>query len=82
MAKERAVNFKSVISSSPFIFTIGVAGDSGSGKTTFTRGLREIFGESLVSTITLDDYHTLGREERHLRGITPLAPEANDFEGL
>ncbi len=82
MARERPENLRSVISESPLIFTIGVAGDSGSGKTTFTRGLREIFGESLVSTITLDDYHTLGREERHQRGITPLAPEANDFGRL
>ncbi len=73
---------KDIIRRSPTIFTIGVAGDSGSGKTTFTNAIREIFGKDLVSTITLDDYHTLDREQRRQRGVTPLAPEANDFHRL
>jgi phosphoribulokinase len=70
-------NFKDTISASPYIFTIGVAGDSGSGKTTFTQGIRDIFGSSLVSTITLDDYHSLDRDGRRKAGITPLNPAAN-----
>jgi phosphoribulokinase len=70
-------NFKDTIAASPYIFTIGVAGDSGSGKTTFTQGIRDIFGSDLVSTITLDDYHSLDREERRRTGITPLNPAAN-----
>ena len=57
-------NFKEIIAHSPVIFTIGVAGDSGSGKTTFTNAIRQIFGPDLVSTITLDDYHRYDREER------------------
>ncbi|HZD43642.1 MAG TPA: phosphoribulokinase [Methanomicrobiales archaeon] len=73
---------KEIIRKSPTIFTIGVAGDSGSGKTTFTNAIREIFGADLVSTITLDDYHTLDREQRREKGVTPLAPEANDFQKL
>jgi phosphoribulokinase len=76
------LNFKNVISSSPLIFTLGVAGDSGSGKTTFTQAIRQIFGKDLVSTITLDDYHRYDREERKRLGVTPLAPEANDLERL
>jgi phosphoribulokinase len=64
------------------IFALGVAGDSGSGKTTFTQAIRQIFGEELVSTITLDDYHIYDREERRRLGITPLAPEANDLVRL
>jgi phosphoribulokinase len=76
------LNFKDVISSSPRIFTLGVAGDSGSGKTTFTQAIRQIFGEDLVSTITLDDYHRYDREERKRLGVTPLTPEANDLERL
>jgi phosphoribulokinase len=72
-------NFKDVIAGSPYVFTIGVAGDSGSGKTTFTGSIREIFGKELVSTITLDDYHLLDRRERKKAGITPLAPEANNI---
>jgi phosphoribulokinase len=76
------LNFKHAISSSPLIFVLGVAGDSGSGKTTFTQAIRQIFGEDLVSTITLDDYHRYDREERKRLHITPLAPEANDLERL
>ena len=70
-------NFKETIAASPYIFTIGVAGDSGSGKTSFTRGIRSIFGEDMVSTITLDDYHSLDRKQRSERGVTPLNPRAN-----
>ncbi len=72
-------DFKRVIAESPYVFVIGVAGDSGTGKTTFTRAIREIFGEELVSTITIDDYHKYDRRERKVLGITPLVPEANRF---
>jgi len=72
-------NFKNVIATSPVIFAIGVAGDSGSGKTTFTRAIREIFGEGLTSTISMDDYHIYDRTQRRERNITPLSPEANNF---
>jgi phosphoribulokinase len=75
-------NFKDTIAASPYIFTIGVAGDSGSGKTTFTEGIRSIFGSDLVSTITLDDYHSLDREERKKQGVTPLNPRANRIDQL
>ncbi|WP_292517132.1 phosphoribulokinase [Methanoculleus sp.] len=75
-------DFKRVIVESPYIFIIGVAGDSGTGKTTFTRAIREIFGEDLVSTITIDDYHRYDREQRKVLGITPLVPEANRFDLL
>ncbi|MDD1677411.1 MAG: phosphoribulokinase [Methanomicrobiales archaeon] len=66
----------------PPIFVIGIAGDSGSGKTTFSRGIRSLFGERMVSTISLDDYHILDRSERREKGITPLDPRANDFARL
>jgi len=75
-------NFKEIIAHSPVIFTIGVAGDSGSGKTTFTNAIRQIFGPELVSTITLDDYHKYDREERKRLDITPLHPDANNLSGL
>ncbi|PKL63017.1 MAG: uridine kinase [Methanomicrobiales archaeon HGW-Methanomicrobiales-2] len=75
-------DFKRVIAESSYVFIIGVAGDSGSGKTTFTRAIREIFGEDLVSTITIDDYHRYDRRERKELGITPLVPEANRFDLL
>jgi phosphoribulokinase len=64
------------------VFVIGIAGDSGSGKTTFSRGIRTLFGGEMVSTISLDDYHTLDRRKRKETGITPLDPRANDFARL
>lgn len=75
-------NFKDIIASEPDVFILGVAGDSGSGKTTFTSAIRQIFGPDLVSTISLDDYHRYGREERKRLGITPLHPDANDLPRL
>ncbi|MDO9034169.1 MAG: phosphoribulokinase [Methanoregula sp.] len=76
------LNFKDTIAASPYIFTIGVAGDSGSGKTTFTQGVRSIFGNDLISTITLDDYHSLDRDSRREQGITALNPKANRIDRL
>jgi phosphoribulokinase len=75
-------NFKDTIAASPCIFTIGVAGDSGSGKTTFTHGVRSIFGNDLVSTITLDDYHRFDRDGRKDQGLTALDPKANRIDRL
>lgn len=76
------LNFKDTIAASSRIFTIGVAGDSGSGKTTFTEGIRKIFGTDLVSTITLDDYHRLDRNDRKKQELTPLNPEANRIDQI
>jgi len=75
-------NFMDVIACSPCIFVIGVAGDSGSGKTTFTGAIREIFGEDLVSSFSLDDYHRYDRRERRALGITPLSPDANRLDRI
>lgn len=74
--------FHDSIRNSSYIYIIGVAGDSGSGKTTFSDAIVAIFGPDLVSTITLDDYHLYDRDERAKRNITPLNPDANDFERL
>jgi len=82
MAPAEIPKARKIIEQSSRIFTIGVAGDSGSGKTTFTRAIREIFGADIVSSITLDDYHILDREQRRARRVTPLAPESNDIARL
>ncbi|MDK2974468.1 MAG: phosphoribulokinase [Methanofollis sp.] len=74
--------FRDLISRSDAVFVIGVAGDSGSGKTTFTRAIRKILGADLVATITLDDYHRYDRKERKNLGITPLVPGANNLDLL
>ncbi|MGO0123234.1 phosphoribulokinase [Desulfothermobacter acidiphilus] len=58
---------------------VGIAGDSGAGKTTFVRRLRELLGPERVSVIELDGYHSLNRQERKLVGITPLHHRANNL---
>lgn len=78
----RKPRFKEIIESSPGMFAIGVAGDSGSGKTTFTDSIRHLFGDSVVTTITLDDYHIYNRAQRDEIQITPLHPDANNLAGL
>lgn len=74
--------FHDRIKASPYVYIIGVAGDSGSGKTTFSDAITAILGPDIVSTITLDDYHLLDRNERARRDLTPLNPEANDLDRL
>ncbi|MEM9512468.1 MAG: phosphoribulokinase, partial [Cyanobacteria bacterium P01_E01_bin.48] len=62
------------------VVMIGVAGDSGCGKSTFLRRLGDLFGEELITTICLDDYHSLDRYQRKETGITALDPRANNFD--
>jgi phosphoribulokinase len=59
---------------------LAVGGDSGTGKTTLTRGIYEIFGEENILNICLDDYHTLDREEREHERVTALNPVANNIQ--
>eukprot|EP00274_Cyanoptyche_gloeocystis_P006716 CAMPEP_0196667510 /NCGR_PEP_ID=MMETSP1086-20130531/65119_1 /TAXON_ID=77921 /ORGANISM="Cyanoptyche gloeocystis , Strain SAG4.97" /LENGTH=452 /DNA_ID=CAMNT_0042004849 /DNA_START=49 /DNA_END=1408 /DNA_ORIENTATION=- len=69
---------------------IGVAGDSGCGKSTFLRRLYDILGSEmseghtpvgdLMTVICLDDYHTLDRKGRLEAGVTALDPRANNFD--
>ncbi len=62
------------------IVMIGVGGDSGCGKSTFLRRLRDLFSDDLITTICLDDYHCLDRKQRKVTGITALDPRANNFD--
>jgi phosphoribulokinase len=72
----------------PVIF--GVAADSGCGKSTFLRRVNAIFGTTtsaehtptgdLITTICLDDYHTLDRTGRKDTGISALDVRANNFK--
>jgi uridine kinase len=63
-------------------FIIGIAGDSGSGKSTFARNLTATLGAHRVKTICVDDYHKLDRLGRKAKGITALNPRANDLGRL
>ena len=62
------------------VVLIGVAGDSGCGKSTFLRRLKDLFGESFMTVICLDDYHSLDRKGRKAAGVTALNPKANNFD--
>jgi phosphoribulokinase len=62
------------------VVLIGVAGDSGCGKSTFLRRLSDLFGEEFITVICLDDYHCLDRYQRKDQKITALDPRANNFD--
>ncbi|MEI8104372.1 MAG: phosphoribulokinase [Actinomycetes bacterium] len=61
---------------------LGIVGDSGSGKTTVTRGLVRVLGEERVSAFCTDDYHRYDRRQRAERNITPLHPDCNHLDIL
>lgn len=66
--------------STPII--IGITGDSGSGKTTYSNGIRRLLGTDIVKTIDMDGYHKENREEREKSGHLPLDPSINRLDLL
>lgn len=62
------------------VVLIGVAGDSGCGKSTFLRRLTDLFGSEFMTVICLDDYHCLDRYQRKEQKVTALDPRANNFD--
>jgi uridine kinase len=63
-------------------FVIGVAGDSGAGKDTFTNAIKDLFGEHSVVTLSGDDYHLWDRQKPMWQVMTHLNPTANDLEAF
>ncbi len=59
---------------------LGVAGDSGSGKTTYTHGIRRLLGNDMVTSIPLDGYHREDRAQRRRSGRLPLDPGNNHLD--
>ena len=56
---------------------LAIAGDSGTGKTTVTKGLVEALGRDRITSVGADDYHRYDREERKSLPFTPLHPKCN-----
>ena len=56
---------------------MAIAGDSGTGKTTVTKGLAEALGPERITSVGADDYHAYDREERKELPFTPLNPKCN-----
>lgn len=68
------------ISRSPFL--IGVAGDSGSGKDTFSDSLVDLFGAHSAGCVHGDDYHLWDRSRPVWQAVTHLNPLSNDIDRL
>ena len=56
---------------------LAIAGDSGTGKTTLTKGLVDALGPERITSVAADDYHRYDREERKKLPFTPLHPKCN-----
>ncbi|CRY55549.1 uridine kinase [Yersinia intermedia] len=63
-------------------FVIGIAGDSGAGKDTFSDSIMGLFGQHSVTTLSGDDYHLWDRQKPMWQVMTHLNPMANDLEGF
>ena len=57
--------------------SLGIAGDSGAGKSTFSKGLAQIFGSRSLAEISGDDYHIWDRSSPMWKKMTHLNPKAN-----
>ena len=66
----------------PRAIVVGIVGDSGAGKTTVTRGLTRVIGDTHVTHISADDYHRYDRKQRRELSVTPLHPDSNHLDIL
>ncbi|MFZ6765491.1 uridine kinase [Undibacterium sp. Di26W] len=63
-------------------FVIAVAGDSGSGKDTFSSSITGLFGKHSVVNLSGDNYHLWDRQKPIWQVMTHLNPMANDLESF
>jgi len=61
---------------------LGISGNSGVGKSTFSKSLATIFGEYSLVEVSGDDYHNWGRTSPMWRTLTHLDPRANRLFNL
>lgn len=62
--------------------TIGIAGDSGSGKDSLSIALAGLFGENAVTRVSGDDYHLFERTGPLWQSVTHLDPRGNDLDAF
>jgi uridine kinase len=62
--------------------TIGIAGDSSSGKDTLARAVAGLFGGHAVGEVLGDDYHRYERGHAMWGSVTHLDPLANDLDQM
>jgi len=70
-------SMRSKLSSLPYL--IGIAGDSGSGKSTFSHSLKGLFGKANVAIVAGDDMHKWERGNSMWQRFTHLNPKANEL---
>jgi uridine kinase len=58
---------------------VGISGDSGVGKDTFTSAIAGLFGDDSVTVMFGDDYHRWDRSAPMWKMITHLDPRGNDL---
>lgn len=61
---------------------IGLAGDSGAGKGTFSNSIKSLFGAHSVTMLSGDNYHRWDYQKPMWQVMTRLNPMANDLEGF
>ena len=59
---------------------LGIGGDSGTGESTCAVGIYKISGPEKITSINLDDDHTLDRAQRKTYGFNALNPAANNMD--
>ena len=77
-----AVRFEAPIDRRTRPLLIGIAGDSGAGKTTLAGRLADLFDPESTTVVPGDDYHRWERSDPSWAGRTHVEPAANDLDGL
>ena len=75
-----SLKFGDIYSLSKKPISIGIAGDSGTGKDLLTNNLANLFKDDEVTLLLGDDYHLYEREDTFWLNTTHLAPDSNDLE--
>ena len=58
-------------------FMLGIAGNSGTGKTTLANSLKDIFSQNFTTMVKGDDLHKWERGDENWKNFTHLNPKAN-----